>query len=207
MGEFLVRLIDAWGLNTPHLVGPDVGTGAGLFAAARHPGRLRSLVVGSGAAAFPLQVTGALKDFIDAPDLEQFRALDTRSIVGGAVDGIERYRVPGEIREDYIQSYEGDRFVESMKYVRSYPQDLPVLRDLLADIQLPVQIIAGRRDALVPPANAEFLHDRLPHSKLDILDAGHFPWEEAVDEYASIIEAWVTGGYQDRTAGSEPNRR
>ena len=52
MGEFLIRLADAFGLEHPHVVGPDVGTGASLFAAALHPGRLRSLVVGSGARRF-----------------------------------------------------------------------------------------------------------------------------------------------------------
>jgi hypothetical protein len=30
---------------------PDIGTAAGLFAAALHPGRLRNLIVGSGGAA------------------------------------------------------------------------------------------------------------------------------------------------------------
>src|SRR5262245_19704394 len=35
MGEFVVRLADAFGLDRPHLVGPDIGTGASLFAAAR----------------------------------------------------------------------------------------------------------------------------------------------------------------------------
>src|SRR5690349_15097251 len=34
MGGFLLRLIDQWGLGQPHVVGPDVGTGAVLFAAA-----------------------------------------------------------------------------------------------------------------------------------------------------------------------------
>src|SRR5882762_3002760 len=46
MGEFLVLLADAFGLEAPHVIGPDVGTAASLFAAASHPGRLRSLVVG-----------------------------------------------------------------------------------------------------------------------------------------------------------------
>jgi pimeloyl-ACP methyl ester carboxylesterase len=39
----------------------------------------------------------------------------------------------------------------------------------------------------VPLVNAEFLHDRLPTSRLVIVDAGHFVWEEAPAEYASII--------------------
>ena len=56
MGEFLVRVADAFGLHSPHVVGPDVGTSAALFAAALHPGRLRSLAVGTGAAAVPLQL-------------------------------------------------------------------------------------------------------------------------------------------------------
>ena len=34
---------------------------------------------------------------------------------------------------------------------------------------------------------AEFLDERLPNSRLAIIDAGHFVWEEAAAEYASII--------------------
>jgi pimeloyl-ACP methyl ester carboxylesterase len=62
-------------------------------------------------------------------------------------------------------------------------------------IQAPVQIIAGRHDPAVPPANAEFLHDRLPHSKLDLLDVGHFTWEDAADDYAALVTSWWNGGY------------
>jgi pimeloyl-ACP methyl ester carboxylesterase len=53
--------------------------------------------------------------------------------------------------------------------------ELPVLCDLLPQIDAPVEIIAGARDAVVPPVNAEFLHQRLPHSRLDVIDAGHSP--------------------------------
>src|SRR5262245_60504706 len=34
MGEFLIRVADAFGIESPHVVGPDVGTSAALFAAA-----------------------------------------------------------------------------------------------------------------------------------------------------------------------------
>jgi pimeloyl-ACP methyl ester carboxylesterase len=61
MGEFIVPVADAFGLEQPHVVGPDAGTGASLFAAALYPGRFRSLVVGTGGAAVPLQLGGVLK--------------------------------------------------------------------------------------------------------------------------------------------------
>jgi pimeloyl-ACP methyl ester carboxylesterase len=115
--------------------------------------------------------------------------------VAGALAGIQRHALPDSIREDYLSSYEGDRMVESMRYVRTYPAELPVLRDLLPQIQIPVQIIAGRQDPAVPPVNAEFLRQRLPHSKLDIIDAGHFTWEDAADEYAALVTTWWGGGY------------
>jgi pimeloyl-ACP methyl ester carboxylesterase len=195
MGEFVIRAADAFGLDNPHLVAPDVGTAAGLFAAALSPGRLRSLVVGSGGAAVPLQLGSVLKDWVDASDLDEFRRADPRQIVAGALTDIERHVLPDCIREDYLSSYEGDRMVESMRYVRAYPTDLPALRDLLGQIPTPVQIIAGARDRAVPPVNAEFLHQWLPNSKLYILDAGHFTWEDAADQYAALVTGWWAGSY------------
>lgn len=204
MGEFVIRVADAFGLDSPHVIGPDIGTGAALFAAALYPGRLRSLIVGSGGAAFPLQLGGVLKDWVEAPDLEAYRHVDPRQIVAAALTDIQRYALLDFVREDYLSSYDGDRFVESMRYVRSYPTDLAALRFLLPQIKTPVQIIGGGRDLVVPPVNAEFLHERLPTSKLNFVDAGHFTWEDAADEYAALATGWWEGGYA--TLGSAPAR-
>jgi hypothetical protein len=77
---------------------------------------------------------------VEAPDLEGYRNADPRQVVAGALTHIESYALPDSVREDYLSSYEGDRFVESMRYVRTYPTELPVLRDLLPQIQTPVRI-------------------------------------------------------------------
>ena len=94
MGEFVVRVVDAFGLEQPHLVGMDVGSEAALFAAALHPVRFRSLVVGSGGTAFPLQLGGRLKEWIEAPDLEAYRRIDGHQIISGTLGQIERYTLP-----------------------------------------------------------------------------------------------------------------
>ena len=79
-----------------------------------------------------------------------------------------------------------------MRYVRRYPEELPELAELLPEIATPVTIINGRHDPVVPVANAEFLDDRLPNSRVSLIDAGHFVWEEAPAEYASIILDSIT---------------
>jgi pimeloyl-ACP methyl ester carboxylesterase len=197
MGEFLVRAADAFGLDQPHVVGPDVGTGASLFAAALHPGRFRSLVVGTGGTAVPLQLGEPLKEWVEAPSLEPYRKIDGRQVVTVAIGTLERYHLTEAAREDYLSSYAGERFAESMRYVQTYPEQLPILRDLLPTIQTPVLILSGAKDRVVPPANAEFLHQRLPKSKLDFIDAGHFIWEDGADQYAALVTSWWAGRYMN----------
>jgi pimeloyl-ACP methyl ester carboxylesterase len=69
----------------------------------------------------------------------------------------------------------------------AYPAELPILGGLLPQIRTPVQIIAGPHGNAVPPVNAEFLAQRLPRSELDIIDAGHFTWEDAAAGYTALI--------------------
>ena len=190
MGEFIVRIADELGLVKPHVVGPDIGTSAVLFAAAKHPGRFRSVTVGSGGAVVPLQLGGVLDEWVRAADLAPYRALGAKDIVNVAIDNIEGYELPDVVREDYLAAYWDQRFVDQMPYVRAYPAELPVLGGLLPDIETPVQILAGRKDPVVPAVNAEYLHERLPHSKLDLIDAGHFAWEENADDYARVLTGW-----------------
>jgi pimeloyl-ACP methyl ester carboxylesterase len=196
MGEFIIRVADAFGLGHLHIVGPDVGTAAALFATAAQPGRFRSLVVGTGGTAVPIQLGDPLREWVFAKDLEPYRRIGGRPIVERALQTLERYALSDTAREDYLVSYDGDRFAESIRYVQSYPTELEILRDVLPQIQTPVQIIAGSRDKVVPPVNAEYLHERLPHSRLHLIDSGHFAWEDAADEYASLVTAWWAGGYK-----------
>jgi pimeloyl-ACP methyl ester carboxylesterase len=191
MGTFMTRVIADAELGTPYIVVPDVGTPAALFAAAERPDRIAGLIVGAGATAVPLQLGEPLASWVIDPDFEKYRRMDPRIVVTAALDR-HALDVPADIRADYVTSYDGDRFAESMRYVRTYPEELPELAELLPRISSPVTVIAGSRDPGVPLANAEFLDARLPTSRLVVLDAGHFAWEQAPTEYAAIILDSIT---------------
>ena len=197
MGAFLLQLVTEWDLGPVHLVAQDVGTSAALWAAASNPSLLRSLVVGGGGIAVPLQVGGSLKDIIEAPDMEGFRQIDSKEILGPTYDAMAGGPPPPDVRDDYLESYAGDRFVESARYVRTYPAELPNLAEKLPGIETPVQIVCGRDDPLVPMANQEFLHERLPNSRMDLLPAGHFAWEEVPDLYGDVLMRWLSAGYRE----------
>ena len=171
------------------------GTSAALFLAARSPGVVSSLIVGSGASAYPLVVSGVLADMLAAPSIDVLPRGDAATAgVSAAVEAAASSSDEPTVHEDYVSGYAGDRFAESAQYVRSYPQERPVLADLLATIDTPVRVVVAHGDQLVPVANEQFLNDRLPRSRLTLLDAGHFAWEQADVAYGSLIAEWITGG-------------
>jgi pimeloyl-ACP methyl ester carboxylesterase len=47
----------------------------------------------------------------------------------------------------------------------------------------------------VPPSNHRYLHERLPHSELGLVDVGHFTWEDAAHQYGELVTGWWTGGH------------
>jgi hypothetical protein len=78
-----------------------------------------------------------LASWVLDPDLDKYRRMDPRAIAATAMDTIAG-GVPDDIRADYLACYDGDRFAESMRYVRTYPEELPALDELLPQIATPV---------------------------------------------------------------------
>jgi pimeloyl-ACP methyl ester carboxylesterase len=127
--------------------------------------------------------------------------LDARTNISAAVESGAASDAEPDVHEDYVSAYDLGRFAESARFVRHYPEQNPVLRDLLPTITSPTQIVAGRNDDLVPWSNNQYLDELLPHSEIHGLDAGHYAWEQAPEEYGSLIADWVSGGYRRVVSG------
>lgn len=194
MGVFIVKMAQHFGISRMHAIGPDVGTLALLFAAARNPDLFESLVVGSGATS-PDLTAGELKDLIASPP-GAFAEADGGDIGAGFVSQSAAQETPPAVLEDYRLSSAGRRFEEATQFVRAYPRDLPRLKALLPNIQTPVLILAGKNDPIVPPANGQLLADHLPHCRYTLLEGGHLIWEDAAADYAAHVASWLGGGYR-----------
>ena len=194
MGVFIAKAIEAFAVTSVHAVGLDVGAPSLLFAALARPELFHSLIVGAGAATYPLVVEGVLKSMVEA---ETLPPLNTREVIAGFLGSIRGYEVPRSVRDDYLASYEGDRLTRSAALVRAYPKDLASLATRLASMKLPTAIVVGRNDPYGLARDAELLRQRLPHARLDVLEAGHCFWEERAPEFESIVTQWVSGGFKD----------
>jgi pimeloyl-[acyl-carrier protein] methyl ester esterase len=62
-------------------------------------------------------------------------------------------------------------------------------RGMLEEISGAVVIIQGDQDAIVPPAQGQFLHEQIPGSKLFRLEnAGHVPFLTQAEKFNAILE-------------------
>jgi pimeloyl-ACP methyl ester carboxylesterase len=193
LGDFVISLLKHFGISRTHVVAPDVGTLAVLFAVSKKPDLFESLVVGGGAMRVDL-AGSVLRDIIYSPP----GALSNDEAEGVIKDYLTHAAqlTPPAIIEDFRVASVGRRFEEAAQYVRAYIPDLPKLEPKLPGIATPTLIIAGENDPIVPPANGQFLADRLPHNRYVLLDAQHRVWEEAASEYTEALVAWFGGGYR-----------
>jgi len=148
MGEFVVQVINSFGLTRPHAVGPDIGTGTLLSVAAKHPGLLRGIVLGNGTAAVPIQIGSVLKDVVFAPSLDPFRNIDTRQ----AVNSIRRIATIRPLlsygTSDSCEAPANDSDTGADHYRRSRYRSAPGERRLPARATASQQIRQDRRRTL-----------------------------------------------------------
>lgn len=67
---------------------------------------------------------------------------------------------------------------------------------------IPVQLVWGSRDAVIPVAHAHLAHAAMPGSTLEIFDgSGHFPFHDDPDRFIEVVEQFI-----DTTAPSVYDR-
>ncbi|WP_307865893.1 alpha/beta fold hydrolase [Streptomyces smyrnaeus] len=84
-------------------------------------------------------------------------------------------------------------------FYRQYSQikqaDTVGYEPLLGEISIPVRLIWGREDRILPPQYAEWLHERIPHAELHWVDgAGHLLQEDAPARLMAHLTADVPAG-------------
>jgi pimeloyl-ACP methyl ester carboxylesterase len=186
MADWVVRVMDAAGVDTATLVGHSMGALVVHEAAARHPGRIRSIVtIGI---CVPMPVADAL---LDAARANEHDAFDMVNIWGHG----SRAHVGGNQAPGMWMIGSGVRLLE-----KSAPgvlfADLTACneyRDGLASsarITCPVHVILGRDDRMSPVRAAQPLLQTLPDARVTVLeDCGHMLMAERPGEVLDLLIA------------------
>ncbi|MFY7913974.1 MAG: alpha/beta fold hydrolase [Rubrivivax sp.] len=188
----LHHFVDALELPRLALVGNSVGGGAALRYAARHPQRVRAVVVANPAG---LDEGGFLGRMVtrwmsrrfaaadrDPEAFQQWFARYYGQVLTGEAAGAQRQRIVAsglEIAPLLAQAWHG--FAEPENDIRS---DLPGL-------QMPVLVTWARQDRLVRWSRNRQAIELIPRRQVEFFDAGHTPFLEEPARFVSLVEPFL----------------
>jgi pyruvate dehydrogenase E2 component (dihydrolipoamide acetyltransferase) len=174
------------GIDTAHLVGHSLGGAIAAVVAKQHPQGVASLTLIAPAGLGPEIDGGFIDGFVRAQRRREMQEVLTLLVHDPAL--VSRQMVEDVLRYKRLDGVQAALETIARAWFPEGHQAVSI-RAALADLQIPVQIICGRDDRIIPVAQAERLADRLPVHILDA--AGHLPHMEKSGEVNRLIAGFI----------------
>ncbi len=197
--DLTIGLMDAMGIERAVLIGHSAGAAVAVLATARHPGRVTGLVLEAPALTGPPgpSLPGWL---LRSPQARRIGPRLVRRIADRGPELIRRawhdgWRVTPAVIEGYRQPLRAIDWDRALWEFTAAGQRTGAA-ELLRRLDLPVLVVTGDDDRLVPPEASRRVAALRPGIELiEMKDTGHIPHEERPAEFLEAI-----GPFLDRVA-------
>ncbi len=187
LARAVLDFMDAKGIEQAHLVGHSIGGAIALWLALEQPERVASAT---------LICPAGLGPDINMDYIEGFMAAKRRKQLQPVLEMLvaDASMVSREMIEDVLKMKRLDGVQEALNRIIGavFPggRQALQLKDRIGQAKVPIQIIWGEQDRIVPAAHAEGLPDNVPVHRLD---AGHMVHLERAAEVNERLKAFLTG--------------
>jgi pimeloyl-ACP methyl ester carboxylesterase len=195
--ELALGLLDLLGIQRTHLMGASMGGGIGLHLAARHPDRLRRVVL-----AAPVCYHPPFRPFIHLLHVRPVGAVVGR-LIGPWMAGLallRQYGDPSRIEPRTLAQYRlpfrrPEYHAACVGMARGFWNDAFVdTVDRYGEIDLPLQLVWGQRDLMLPPRKYAWRLAAETGADLEIVPgAGHVLQQEQPDEFNAAVIGFLRG--------------
>ncbi len=196
--DLAAAMLDRMGVEQGVLVGHSAGGTVAMLTALRYPERVRALVLvdpsvyrGGGAPAW-------IKPLLGTPQLRRIGPLLVRGI-GSRGEAVIRtaWHDPGKITPGVIEGYrkplkahDWDRALWELTLASEESR----LAGRLGELKMPVLVVTGDDDRIVPTADSIRLAGELPNATLAVVpNCGHLPHEERPAQFMKALREFVAG--------------
>ncbi|MGW0854814.1 alpha/beta fold hydrolase [Streptomyces sp. NPDC002690] len=187
-------LLDHWGLSSPSVVAHDIGGAVALRTLLLERRNYRDLTLFDAVSGGDWE-RGLFRLFLEHTEVfEQLPEYAHEALVAAHLRHATHVGFRPGVLDAYLAPWRGA--AGQAAFYRQYGQirqaDTAPYEDLLGTLSLPVRLIWGREDRILPPEYARWLHERVPHAELHWIEgAGHLLQEDA----AGQLVARLTSGF------------
>jgi pimeloyl-ACP methyl ester carboxylesterase len=181
--DLLLGLLDHFNVQKAILIGNSAGGTLSMQFTLQHPERVPALILVDPAVYEGGGGPSWMRPFYNTPQMNHLGPLIVRSIQSSGIDLIKMAwydpsKITPETMTGYTKPLRANNWDRALWYftAASQPSGLP---ERLSEFTLPVLVITGDTDKIVPTENSVRLAGELPNAKLVIIpQAGHVPHEE-----------------------------
>jgi len=190
-----VGLLDALGVDKAILVGNSAGGSVAVLTALRYPERVSALVLVD-AAIYSGGSPSLLRPLFQTPQMRRLGPLFVRSIARWGEDfGRSAWHDPSrltpEIWAGYKKPLQAQNWDRALWEFTASSQPLH-LSEQLDQLRLPVLVITGDDDRIVPTAQSIRLAGELPNASLQVIaNCGHVPHEECPEPFLRAVNDFL----------------
>lgn len=199
----IVGVMDALGLDEADIAAHSHGGAIALMLTARHPERVRRLILFAPANPFCNLGRQLIGFYRTAPGRSVARLIPLVPNAFKAIALRRMYGDPSRVAQDALEGYVAGLKIPGtvdhvMQIVRRWYDDMGQLRNALANIAAkPTLLVWGDRDRAVGVDSAHELQQLLPQSHLMVLSGvGHIAFEELPEVCNRAMRDWLSSPFQ-----------
>lgn len=195
--DLLIGLMDALGVEKAILVGNSAGGTVAFAAALEYPQRVQALVAVDAAIYSGGPDSALLKFFLRTPQVNHLGPLISRSLAGERGDEFIKgaWHDPELITEEILTGYRKPLQAENWDralWELTLASEKNGIAEQLTSLAMPVLVMTGDDDHIVPTAESIRLSEEIPGSTLAVFQAcGHLPQEECPLQFMAAMNEFV----------------
>ena len=185
LADAVSAVIEATNADRVHLVGHSLGGAVAIAVALDHPDRVATLTL-IAPAGLGVEIDGAyITGFVAAQRRKQMKPLAERLFADPSI--VSRKLVEDLLRSKRIDGVDAALGAIAAAQFEGDRQKLD-LASQASDLDVPIQLIWGREDQIIPCAHSE----ALPGGEVHVLDGtGHMPMMEKASEVNALIRSFI----------------
>jgi len=194
--DLTVALMDELGLERAVLVGNSAGGMIAVLTALRNPGRVEALVLVDAAIYSGGGAPGWIRPLLRTPQMRHLGPLLARSIATQGDDFIrsawhDPNRITPEVLAGYREPLRAKNWDRAL-WQLTVSSGAPDLAGRLGEVTMPVLVITGDDDRIVPAEQSVRLAEELPQAELAVIpDCGHLPQEECPELFLQAVRDFL----------------